>query len=96
VSVDEWEAVGKVCAAILALAGVLLLVAKGLGTLWQWKFGNEIKAALQRIEEKIDTHTHDDGGWPSMPVRPIRPKPNGARPRRSARTGRERTDDEGA
>lgn len=61
-TIEQWQALGIICGAILALAGVLLLVGKGLSMLWQWRFGNELKRALERIEAKLDEHLrwHDE------------------------------------
>jgi hypothetical protein len=90
VSIEEWQAIGIVCGAILALAGVMLLIGKGLSVLWQWKFGNELKAAMARIEAKLDAHldSHaDPGEQPAKPPTP-RPSPNGRLPTTGRRVRR--------
>jgi hypothetical protein len=46
----DWQEISVVCGALLALSAVLLLAAKGLSRLWQWRFGDEIKATMARIE----------------------------------------------
>jgi len=89
VTLDQWQAIGIVCGAILALAGVVLLVGKGLSMLWQWRFGNELKATVDRIEsavaevkEELAEHTrwHPEPG--GRPAKAVQPRPNGQRPRR--------------
>jgi len=85
VSLDLWTAVLLVCSAILALAGVLALVAKGLAKLWQWRFGDEIKASLARLEEKLDTHLEWHGEPGSQPARPVPSRTNGGQARQVPR-----------
>jgi len=82
VTIEQWQALGIICGAILALAGVLLLVGKGLSMLWQWRFGNEIKASLDRLERKLDQHLkwHDDPRGRPAGGAPL--QPNGPRSRR--------------
>lgn len=80
-SLDQWQALGIVCGAILAFAGVLLLAAKGLGKLWEWRFGNELKAAMARMEDKLDQHLEWHGDPGGQPARVVQPRSNGGPPR---------------
>jgi hypothetical protein len=58
-TLEDWQAIGIVCGAILALAGVLLLAGKGMGMLWDWRFGRDIKASLQRLEAAMSEMKED-------------------------------------
>jgi len=74
-----------VCGVIIALATVLGLVGKGLAMLWQWRFGNEIKLSLARLEEKLDQHLEWHGEPGSQPARPLPSRTNGGQARQVPR-----------
>lgn len=84
-SVDQWAAIGIVCGAILAFIGVIATAGKVLGMLWQWRFGNEIKETMKRIEAKLDAHLqwHADPG--GRPAKPEPSRANGPDPTRARR-----------
>lgn len=52
-TIEDWQAIGIVSGALLAVLGLILLAAKGLSRLWQWRFGDEIKATMERIEARM-------------------------------------------
>ena len=73
----DLSTVATVCTAILGMAAVMVLVGKVLSMLWQWKYGNEMKATMARIEAKLDAHLDWHGDPGGRPAKPVPPRPNG-------------------
>ena len=73
---ETWQGIGIVCGAILAVAGVLVLVARGLRGMWRMaRKLTELLEQLKTLNERLETHLEwhaDPGGNPATPGRPPR------------------------